>query len=172
MNSSKADSHALMMLEDILNFLESSGGLRFNIRDNGNIEVVQSLDGQGMVFAYQDIVEVLDRSDSEGQRFIQVNFKEGRKVLFTDTLVGFKPVHLAGLDITKLPKVVTTPDLASVIDALSDALADESAVEYEGEILKKVYRAILEGGLLVGFSLEKEREWMKRLHITSISASA
>lgn len=172
MNSSKADSQALLMLEDILSFLEVSSGLRFSILDNGDVQVRQSLDGRKMTFAYREITEVLDRTDSEGQRFIQVNFLENKKVLFTDSLVGFKPLPMVGLDLAKLPKVVTTPDLLSVMEALSDSLSDDKVADYECEILKKVYRAILEGGLKVGFELDAESDWLKRLFSSSSAASA
>ena len=39
--------------------------------------------------------------------------------------MGFKPVEIVGLDMSRIPKVVTTPDLVSVFEAIEDAGVEE-----------------------------------------------
>lgn len=158
-------------LDSILNYVDASKGLSGHLADTGKVHVSQDVDGKKLSFHGYEVADVLHRSDSEGKPFLQVNFKNGNKVLFTDTLIGFKPVETLGLDMNRLPKVVTTPDLLSVFEAIEEALgADE--VDHEVEILKKVYQAILLGAEKVGFDLGFERKWLNRLIATKLRASA
>lgn len=159
-------------LDNILNYVDSSKGLRAKVSESGGIEITQDIDGQGFTFHMQDIVEVLNRSDFEGKPFIQLNFKNNNKVLLTETLIGFKPTEILGLDMARLPKVVTTPDLKSVYEATEEALSSDSSSDHEVEVLKKVFLAILGGGEKVGFKLSKERFWANRLIASRTKASA
>ena len=86
--------------------------------------------------------------------------------------MGFKPLETSGLDMGKIPKVVTTPDLISVFEAIEDSMSSDATPDHEVEILKKVFLAILQGGELAGFNLEFERRWMTRLVPSKIRASA
>jgi hypothetical protein len=99
------------------------------------------------------------REDVEGRKFLQVNYHSGLKVLITDTLVGFKPAEIAGLDMGRIPKVVTTPDLLSVFEAIEEGVG----VDPEIETLKKVFFSILLGAESVGFELSNEKKWITRL---------
>lgn len=151
------------LLEDILGFVDQSNGLSGELGKEGFVIVHQSVDGKKFRFSVTELTEVLKRQDSDGQPFIQVNFSSGRKVLFTDNLVGFKPQEIGGLDMGKIPRVVTTPDLLSVFEAIEEGLSAEQVMDHEVDILKKVYQSILVGGEEVGFDLTFERKWLSRL---------
>ncbi|MGZ3772472.1 MAG: hypothetical protein ACXVCY_01975 [Pseudobdellovibrionaceae bacterium] len=161
MSSKSKSTHA--ELDHILNFVDASKGLRAKINEAGRVQVFQDIDGKVFSFSVPDVSEVLHRADSEGKSFIQINFKIGTKVLLTDTLIGFKPQETLGLDMTRIPKVVTTPDLVSVFDAIEESLGSDSVVDHEVEILKKVYMSIVCGAENVGFELTVEKNWINRL---------
>lgn len=171
MSNSKVKS-TTTELDHILNFVDSSKGLRAKLAETGKIQVSQGIDAKVFCFSSAEVSEVLHRTDSEGKAFIQLNFKNGHKVLLTDTLVGFKPIETLGLDMSRIPKVVTTPDLVSVFEAIEDSLGSDSGQDNEVEILKKVYQAILSGGEKVGFELNFERKWFNRLVSSKIRATA
>lgn len=169
-NSKSKSTHA--ELDHILNFVDSSKGLHAKINESGRVQIRQDLDGKLFTFSSQDLGEVLHRADSEGKPFIQVNFKNGSKVLLTETLVGFKPIETLGLDMGRIPKVVTTPDLVSVYEAIEESMGADNGLDTEVEILKKVYMAIIAGGEKVGFDLGTERKWLNRLLASKFRASA
>ncbi|QDK36849.1 hypothetical protein [Bdellovibrio sp. NC01] len=169
-NSKSKSTHA--ELDHILNFVDSSKGLRAKINESGRVQIRQDLDGKLFTFSSQEVSEVLHRADSEGKPFIQVNFKNGSKVLLTETLVGFKPIETLGLDMGRIPKVVTTPDLVSVFEAIEESMGADNGLDTEVEILKKVYLAIISGGEKVGFDLTTERKWLNRLLASKFKASA
>lgn len=171
MSSSMISPKPPMLLEEVLNFVEKSTGLSSNLTDGRFVAIHQSIDGKVFQFKKADLSEVLSRVDGDGRDFIQVNFSSGTKVLFTDTLVGFKPKETFGLDMGKIPKVVTTPDLLSVFEAIEESVSSETP-DHEIEILRKVFQAILHGGETAGFDLSFERRWLIRLVATKIKASA
>ncbi len=160
------------MLEEILAFVDKSQGLTSEVTEAGKVMVQQQIDGKLFHFSFEALNEVLQRFDADGKQFIQVNFQSGNKVLFTDTLVGFKPRETVGLDMSKIPRVVTTPDLISVFEAIEDSLGSDSTPDHEIEILKKVFTAILHGGENAGFDLSFEKRWLARLVPGKIRASA
>jgi hypothetical protein len=172
LNSSQSQS-GFDLMEQILGFVDQSSGLRSNFLDNEQkLSVEQSVDGKVFQFQIQDLQEVLNRFDGDGKAFVQLNFSSGLKVLLTDTLVGFKPKQVLGLDMAKLPKVVTTPDLVSVFEAIEDNLSSDGVADGEVEILKRVYQSILMGAELAGFDLSEERNWLGRLAPLKLRASA
>lgn len=172
--SESAMSHKpSQLLEEVLTYVDHSGGLSSNVTEDGTIFIQQAADGKVFRFQMTDLSEVLQRTDGDGKSFLQINFGNGHKVLFTDTLVGFKPRDVMGLDMSKLPKVVTTPDLLSVFEAIEESLSSEQVhQDNEVEILKKVFQAILTGGEQAGFDLAFERRWLSRLLATKYRASA
>lgn len=93
-------------------------------------------------------------------------------MLLTDSLIGFKPTETVGLDMSRLPKVVTTPDLKSVYDAIEDSLSADVIQSAEVEILKKVYLSILLGAENIGFNLSEERLHFFSLVTVSTQAAA
>lgn len=171
MSNSKAKS-TVSELDHILNYVDSSKGLRAKVNESGKVQIHQDLDGKVFSFGSSDLSEILHRNDSDGKPFIQINFKNGHKVLLTDTLVGFKPSETVGLDMSRIPKVVTTPDLTSVFDAIEESLGADNGLDGELEILKKVYLSILTGAERIGFELSFERKWINRLIASKIKASA
>ncbi|WP_413288685.1 hypothetical protein [Bdellovibrio sp. HCB337] len=172
MSSSNKHKSTITDLDSILNYVDSSRGLKAKLGESGRIQIYQDLDGKVFSFFAHDISEILHRTDADGKPFIQLNMKGGHKVLFTDTLIGFKPVETIGLDISRIPKVVTTPDLLSVFEAIEESMGAESGADTEVEILKKVYFSILSGGEQVGFDLSFERKWLNRLIASKSRACA
>lgn len=158
-------------VDTILNYVDSSKGLEFRIGDVGNVSISQRIDGKVIHFNFAEVNEVLRRSDTDGKAFLQLNFKSGVKVLVTDQLIGFKPFEVIGLDMGRLPKVVTTPDLQSVREALEEAMGSETS-EQETEVLRKVYQSILVGAERIGFELPFERTFAARLLASRLRASA
>jgi len=159
------------LIEKIKLFVSHSSGLACSISDEGFVDIHQKTDERVIKFKCEDLGDVLSREDKEGKSFIQVNFTTGRKILLTDTLVGFKPEPRSSLDLSRLPRVVTTPDLLSVFEAIEEVMSSDSKNNEEITILKEVYHSILIGAEAVGFDLKSERVWLSRL-LTSNRASA
>ena len=172
MSSSNKHKSTIADLDSILNYVDNSRGLEAKVIEAGRVQIQQDLDGKVFSFFAKDIAEILPRTDADGKPFIQLNFKSGHKVLFTDTLIGFKPVDILGLDVTRIPKVVTTPDLLSVFEAIEESMGAETGADTEVEILKKVYFSILSGAEQVGFELGFERKWLNRLIASRSKACA
>jgi hypothetical protein len=134
------------------------------------LEIHQSTDGKSIAFPIADLEEVISRIDSDGHAFLQVNFLSGKKILLTENLIGFKPVPSRGLDLSKLPKVVTTPDLLSVVEAIEDSMSSAPTQTDEVEVLKRVFDSVLRGAEAVGFDLTPERLWLQNLGRSKASA--
>lgn len=158
--------------EQIISYIKKSSGLALVCFED-HFEVSQILDGKCLGIAYVDIKNVIQRVDSKGEPFLQINFGHEKKILLTDTLIGFRPSELSTINMDKLPKVVTTPDIVSVFEAIQEALHADSLEGFEEiEVLRRVFESVLAGGEEVGFDLTREREWMSRIPAMSIKASA
>src|ERR1017187_5916960 len=159
--------HELVSQQDLLtvieDFVSKSQGLSLVQDADGNITVAQKNDSKKLRFRRFELADVLVRKDGDGREFVQVNLASGKKILLTDQLVGFKPMPIGDLDVTKLPKVVTTMDLLSVFEAIEDAISSTMPQKEEAEALKRVFQSILQGGEDVGFDLSLERSWLRRL---------
>src|SRR5262249_10165891 len=127
------------------------------------MHISQDADGKAIAFPVAELEEVIHRIDSDGQVFLQVNFTNGKKILLTQNLIGFKPAPSRGLDLSKLPKVVTTPDLLSVVEAIEDSISTQPAQPEELDVLKKVFDSVLRGAEAVGFDTTSERIWLQGL---------
>ena len=150
-------------LIQIKDFVAKSSGLRSRSQDERNLQISQSTDGKAIMLAVADLEEVIPRIDSDGHVFLQVNFLSGKKILLTENLIGFKPAPSRGLDLGKLPKVVTTPDLLSVVEAIEDSITTEPNQTDELEVLKRVFDSVLRGAEAVGFDITPERLWLQGL---------
>jgi hypothetical protein len=129
--------------------------------DTEIFEVLQATDGKLLKLHLREIEEVLTRTDHEGDEFLQINLSFDRKILVTRNLIGFKPSNVIGLDMNRLPKVVTTTDLLSVLEAIEDLMtSDQNTAMVEIDVLKKVYHAIVSGGEKIGFNLDEEKRWL------------
>lgn len=171
MSQSNEDNQREHMIQ-IEEFIQKSSGLQFSRVNELLFKVFQRADGKELSFNAQDLEEVIHRVDSDGQTFLQVNFHSGKKILITQNLIGFKPAVAVGLDMARLPRVVTTPDLLSVVDAIEETLELEDSVPEELEVLKRVFDSVLRGGEEVGFDLTAERLWLNNLSLIASKASA
>lgn len=150
-------------LLQINDFVAKSTGLKSRQQAN-ELEILQCTDGKTIAFPIADLEEVIPRIDSDGAVFLQVNFQSGKKILLTQNLIGFKPAPSRGLDLSKLPKVVTTPDLLSVVEAIEDSMTSAPPTQPEElDVLKKVFDSVLRGAEAVGFDTTSERVWMQSL---------
>ncbi len=159
------------LLSVIEDYISKSAGLSVSKEVDGAFAISQKGDEKKLKIKLVELVDVLSRRDSDGKEFIQVNFVSGKKILLTDQLVGFKPMPVSDLDVTKLPKVVTTLDLLSVFEAIEESVTTTSRPE-DTETLKKVFHSIVLGAEDVGFDVTTERSWLRRLPAVTSKQSA
>ncbi len=156
----------------LVNFLDCANGITYT-QDNNKIIITQKDDLKIITLNINEIDKIISRKDFDGSEFIQLNFKNETKALVTKQLVGFKPLQVVGFDSAKIPKVVTTVDLKSVLIAIEDLYDEESLnSKTELELLKRAYQSILFGAEAVGFSLTDEKEWYFRNLMNNLAASA
>ncbi len=129
----------------------------------GSIGIRQTVDGKSIELDFTTVEEVIERVDPQGKGFLQVNLVDGKKILLTSKLIGFKPLACKGLDMSKLPKVVTTPDLISVFEAIEETIGNDAASFIEVDVLKKVFRSVISGGEQIGFNLSNEKTWLGQI---------
>lgn len=172
MKKAKVQGDFQKVVAEIQNFIGSSSGLKLvDSKLSDYVIIEQKLDKKRISINSFDLDEVLFREDEAGKSFLQVNFVSGKKILITETLVGFRPLGLFGLDMEKLPKVVTTPDIQSVFEAIQETLEGNDEQE-ELDILRKVYDSVICGGESVGFDLKEERKMLARIPTRVQQASA
>ena len=173
LNNSDMSGTAEKFLEQIFKYVDGSTNLCFKESDLSDYFVIeQKVDKRKITVNKFDVEEVLCRIDEEGQEFLQVNFVSGKKILLTEKLVGFRPLTMFGLDMDKLPKVVTTPDIMNIFDAIQESLCHEDNSTEELEVLRKVYDSVVCGGESVGFNLEQERALFARIPTQILKTSA
>lgn len=131
--------------------------------DNEKLMLFQSYDKKTLSFYESDIDKIIDRKDSNGENFLQVNFNNGKKILLTNEFIGFAPAVCSEVDKNRLPKVVTTADLFSVIEAIESALYGTDQYQESLYDVKLFFEAIASGAESVGFDLVGERLWVERL---------
>jgi hypothetical protein len=149
------------MISLIEAYINGKSHLKMSWINDQEFEILQATDGRLIKLSSGEIEEVLTRSDHEGEQFLQLNLSFDRKILLTKNLIGFKPSYVSGLDMNRLPRVVTTADLISVLEAIEDLMSsDQNTSMVEIEVLKKVYQAIVVGGERVGFNLDQEKRWL------------
>ena len=154
----------LEQMLQIQDFVAKSSGLRSRSQGSQDkLQILQTTDNKTIVFALAELDEVIQRVDADGSVFLQVNFQSGKKILLTQNLIGFKPLPSRGLDLGKLPKVVTTPDLLSVVEAIEDSMTSLPTQPEELDVLKKVFDSVLRGAEAVGFDTTPERLWLQGL---------
>ena len=146
----------------IQSFIQSTKGLKFSILDD-SLTVLQTIDGKHLSFKKTDISEILIRKDSKSQSFVQINFFGDKKIILTDRFIGFKPFRIPDLDMQKLPKVVTTPDLLNFIEIIEDSMYELDVTAIEVQDIRRYFESVLLGAEKVGFELLNERIWIERL---------
>ncbi len=159
-------------MDAISDYVKHSTGLTGQVVEGAVLEIHQKADGKNLRVDTNQVDDLIPRSDTDGRDFLQVNFRTGQKILITDDLIGFKPQERTGLDMEKLPKVVTTPDLLSVFEAIQEALHSEETKPEEVEVLRKVFESVIKGGEAIGFDLSQERNWFSRIPTQTRRASA
>ena len=92
-------------LDGILSYVDQTKGLSIKVSEVGRVSILQDSDGKVFSFDTRDVVEVLNRQDSDSRPFVQLNFQNNHKVLLTENLIGFKPQETLGLDMGRIPKV-------------------------------------------------------------------
>ena len=133
------------------------------------ITVFQSYDKKRLSFYESDIEKVLERTDYNGESFLQVNFRNGKKLLLTDKFIGFSPAVCSEIDMEKLPKVVTTVDLLSVIEAIENSLYGTDQYQESLYDVKLFFEAIASGAESIGFNLTGERLWVENMFLKHTS---
>ncbi len=162
-----------LLLEKIFNYVDATESLKFVESELADYFIIeQKVDSRRITVNKFDVEDVLTRTDEDGQEFLQVNFVSGKKILLTKKLVGFRPLTMFGLDMDKLPKVVTTPDIMNIFDAIQESLCHEDNSDEELEVLRKVYDSVVCGGESVGFNLEQERALFSRIPTQIMKTSA
>ena len=170
--TSTLDTNNGQIFNEIINFLDSSTGFTYNVLDSA-ISIKQKEDSKVAIFLTGTIEKVLCRQDFDGSTFLQVNLQSGIKILITKNLIGFKPVALIGFDSQKIPKVVTTVDMKSVVSAIEESYEDDSQqTDVELDVLMKVYHSILLGAEAVGFNMATEKNWFQRNMLNKKAATA
>jgi hypothetical protein len=168
---STATTKQLELLQSILEFTMRSSELEVEQSALDQVRIKQKIDGHMLVIRASRLQDILMRNDSDGRSFVQVNFQDGLKILITERLIGFKPaVRKTGVPVagqgaptnspksnSKLPRVVTTPDLLSVLEAMEDAA--ESA-DRDLTVLRELFDSIVRGAERAGFDVEKEKAWL------------
>ncbi len=148
----------------IEDFLSSPKNLSLlAVDEDEKITLLQSHDNKTLSFYESDVDRVLRRKDVGGEVFLQVNFTNGKKILLTDEFIGFSPAVCSNMDIKRLPKVVTTVDLLSVIEALESSLYGTDYYQESLHDVKLFFEAIASGAEAIGFSLTGERLWVAKL---------
>ena len=132
-------------------------------REYNKITLFQDYDRKKLSFALEDVKKVLERKDYRGQSFLQVNFKNGKKILLTHEFVGFSPAVGVGIDVYKLPKVVTTADILSVIEAIESSIYGTDQYQESLYEAKMFFESIAAGAESIGFDLTGERLWVEKL---------
>ena len=127
------------------------------------ITLLQSHDKKTISFCFADIKKVLERKDYNDQKFLQLNFKNGKKALLTHEFVGFSPAVGVGINVYKLPKVVTTADLLSVIEAIESSVYGSDQYQESLYEAKMFFESIAAGAESIGFDLTGERLWVEKL---------
>ena len=131
--------------------------------DFDKITLLQSYDRKTLSFSLKAVKKVLERKDTNGHDFLQLNFKDGKKMLLTHEFVGFPPADGVGINVYKLPKVVTTADLLSVIEAIESSIYGTDQYQESLYEAKMFFESIAAGAESIGFDLAGERLWVEKL---------
>ncbi len=172
MNQHADSGQQIEYKQKLIGFIRASTGLEIVELQPNELLLQQKVDAKSIHIKVNEIQNLIQRADTDGVPFLQVNLKDNKKVLVTENLIGFKPAFLNGLDPTRVPKVVTTQDLRSVFDAIEEALYLNEDPNEEIQLLKKIFDSVIAGGEQIGFDLTKEKSWLLRLPIRFFNLSA
>ena len=154
---------------DIVNMLQSflSKSKKLSLvetqKSDTEFSILQKDDRKRIFIVKENIEKVLEREDQNGEMFLQINFKNGKKIILTEEFIGFAPAACVGLFTKKLPKVVTTADLLNVIDAIEGSVYGTEQYQESLSDVKLFFEAIASGAESIGFDLTGERLWVEKI---------
>lgn len=170
MDCTTATTKQIELLNSIYDFVRRSKELDVQFIEASLLKISQRIDGHSLFLDAGRLQDILMRTDADGRSFVQVNFHDSLKILITERLIGFKPIvrraaaapgaaalPLSAAATAKLPRVVTTPDLMSVLEALEDAADSE---DRDLSVLRDLFDAIVCGAERVGFDVNREKAWL------------
>ncbi len=166
MDCSTATLKQLELLNSIYDFVRRSKELDVQFVESSILKISQRIDGHVLFLDAGRLQDILMRTDADGRSFVQVNFHDSLKILITERLIGFKPMSRRSAApggapsqsvSAKLPRVVTTPDLMSVLEALEDAADSE---DRDLSVLRDLFDSIVCGAERVGFDVNREKAWL------------
>lgn len=132
-------------------------------KSEAEFSILQNYDKKKLFISIESVEKVLEREDPNGEIFLQINFKNGKKVILTEEFIGFAPAGCVGLFSGKLPKVVTTADLLNVIDAIEGSVYGTEHYQESLSDVKLFFEAIASGAESIGFDLTGERLWVEKI---------
>lgn len=166
-NGLVASRKQLALLGKIRDFAKGASGYEIHYSDPSSndgfseLTLIQTQDRHRLHIKAAQLEELLLRTDAEGTDFLQINFVDTNKILLTEKLIGFKPKLHTTMNfdeqkklLSRLPKVVTTPDILSVIDSFEEAIF---LGENEVDLLAQLFEALTLGAEAVGFDVSLER---------------
>lgn len=127
------------------------------------ITLIQQYDKKVFSFFESHIEKILKRKDHNKEDFLQINFKTGKKILLTNEFIGFSPAACIGIEEGKLPSVVTTADLLSVIEAIENSIYGNDKYQESLHDVRLFFEAIASGAEIAGFDLSGERLWIEKV---------
>ena len=130
---------------------------------DNRITLFQEHDKKTLSFYEEDLEKILNRKDTKGEDFLQLNFKDEKKIILTKEFIGFSPALCVGMSSNQLPKVVTTADLLNVIDAIESSVYGTEQYQESLRDVRLFFESIASGAEAVGFDLSSERLWVERL---------
>ena len=136
-------------------------------KSENKFSILQNYDKKSLCLSAESIEKVLERVDQKGELFLQINFKNRKKIILTEEFIGFAPAGCVGLFSQKLPKVVTTADLLNVIDAIEGSVYGTEQYQESLSDVKLFFEAIASGAESIGFDLTGERLWVEKIIPTS-----
>ena len=159
-DDTKTIIEAFLSNSNKLSILGSDLGIE---KKHNKITLFQNYDRKTLSFEIENVKKVLERKDYNGQSFLQVNFKDGKKILLTQEFIGFSPAVGVGIDVLKLPKVVTTADILNVIEAIESTIYGTEHYQESLYEAKMFFESIAAGAESIGFDLTGERLWVEKL---------
>lgn len=132
-------------------------------KSENEFSILQNNDKKQIFITTESIEKLLERKDQKGEIFLQINFKNGKKIILTEDFIGFAPADCVGLFGKKLPKVVTTADLLNVIDAIEGSVYGTEQYQESLSDVKLFFEAIAAGAESIGFDITGERLWVEKI---------
>ena len=152
---------ARTLIEDFI--LKSDQLALLKEENSKTFTILQMSDKKKLSFQEKDVDRVLERKRDNQDDFLQINFKNGKKILLTKDYIGFAPAKSLHVDFTRFPKVVTTADLFSMIESIENTLYNSADCKESLAEVHNFFEVIASGAESVGFDVSSERVWIEKL---------